>query len=146
MRLLRPNPGEAVDRQTILRLKMEFGESKNLHTLHFQQEHEELQKYLHETFFVMMCRDVQKPYDDLYAELYDVNNFLWQQEDNIRSYIIKHSGVAASELPHDDLVAIATIGLAIAQLNDKRAQLVMNINKLFGVTSVEKLHAEAHQS
>lgn len=140
MRLLQPNPGECVDRQTILEIKMAFAEKKKLlrdgtgaiNTTHLVAEHRAIQSYLEKEWFKLVRKDLSKPYDELLLQLKQVNQRLWNLEDEIREY-----RKSPSRWPDKQIAACA---FAIAEQNDLRATLVARINALFGINTQEKMY------
>ena len=141
MEVINPNPGTCVDRQTILILKIEAGQKKNgVFVKHWADECNAIQDYLEKNFFLLVPKSIQDPYDKLYKELAAVNKQLWDLEDEQRialaEFESKH-GLSATELVPDgleDLLLKTGIrSFKITKLNNKRAQLVSQINTLFGI-------------
>lgn len=137
MGLLAPLPGEVFDRQTILELKMEAARKKGISANAFEDEYNELHAYLEKNSFDRAAE--QNVANELYKKLKDVNTQLWNIEDEIR-LIIKGAG-DPSNLSADQRVLVCKISFEIPRLNDRRAELVRQINKLFNVDRVEKLYA-----
>ena len=136
MGLLAPSPGEVVDRQTILELKIAAAEKNQISTGDFAREYDQLQAYLGKNSFT--AKPGQDDYKVLYAKLKDVNTQLWNIEDEIR-LIIRQAGAPAN-LTAEQKTAVGRISFAIPRLNDQRAELVQQINKLFNIDRVEKLY------
>ncbi|MGH9789533.1 MAG: hypothetical protein ACRD4U_12615 [Candidatus Acidiferrales bacterium] len=122
-----PSPGELVDRKTILHLKIAAGERKKVEVGHFQKELELIEAALAEWFRKSDGAD-RGAYDQATRGLAQVNQQLWHAEDEVRA-------LASSE--RDRLAALAK---RIPELNDRRAELVRQVNRVFGVDQVEKLY------
>ncbi len=119
MRLVQPSPGECADRLTILELKIEFGIKREIDTSHFQEEYDQINKYLGVDKTIALSV--------YYTEMQRVNRGLWMLEGELR-----HQDAWKQ---HPELaVAILT---EITRLNDRRAELV---NKLDGGAAKEKLY------
>ena len=138
MQLLRPTPGVCVDRQVILRLKIDKAAKKNLESRHFAEEHQALQGYLEEHWFPSINYDQRKEFALYSRELSKVNRALWDLEDDIRR--LKALSPDGRERKTKRIVSIA---LAIPEFNDDRARLVARINALFNVIAQEKLYLTA---
>ena len=149
MRMLQPSPGEAVDRQTILSLKMHHGAKKGMNVKAFVDENNELQRYLEQNFFLIAPKALQDPYDRAFNALKEVNRQLWDLEDEIRNLKIEFGGgglsaqemarVISGQIHLPASLRIIEISLLIPELNDRRAKLVQEINRLFGIYSQEKV-------
>ena len=131
MRLLRPNPGECADRQSILHLKAKYGELKHINVKPFTDEIEEIQDYLQKNWFIKIEFDKGAQYDELWKKLSAINNELWKIEDEVRLR------ARESVLNKERLVEIA---LTIPVKNDLRAKIVQEINRLFQVAEQEKVY------
>jgi hypothetical protein len=136
MQLLRPSPGECVDRQTILRIKIQEATKTDLDCKHFGDEERELQLYLEKTWFPAATADRVKQLELFSAELKKVNQSLWDLENKIRN--LKSLSVEECDKKAREIVSVA---FAIPELNDERARLVAEINALFGLVAQEKLYA-----
>lgn len=162
MRLLQPNPGECLDRQTILQLKIEYGSqpdtrkteelAKNDETgktartvvenpgrvniQPFIDENEQIQKYLENNWFPDLSSDRGQEFDEYYEELSDVNGQLWKLMDqaNILSQAPDRMQVLANQ-------RAAEVLFLIVELNAKRARLVNKVNELFSIKHQEKIFA-----
>lgn len=135
MQLLRPSPGEYVDRQTILQIKTQEAAKAGLDCRHFRDEDGELQLYLETTWFQAAQGDAVEQLELFSAELKKVNRSLWHLENKIRN--LKSLSSEERDKRTKDIVSVA---LAIPELNDERARLVAVINSLFGLTAQEKLY------
>jgi hypothetical protein len=163
MRMIKPSPGECADRQTILKLKVasvDPGESKvagdQVHVMDaggsertvnrtllknapkvnvqpFLLENEEIQRYLEQYWFPDFPR-VGDRYDELFDGLADVNERLWKLEDEARV-------LRAAEKNTDTIYRAATVLFEITEENDKRSELVREINRLFSIDTQEKVYA-----
>lgn len=136
MGLLTPSPGEVVDRQTILELKIEAAKEKQLPANSFVDEYDQLKRYLENNSFILA--PVKHDYDLLYGKLKEVNTKLWKIEDEIR-LIIRQAG-DASKLTADQKALVCSISFEIPRLNDQRAALVQQVNALFKISRLEKLY------
>lgn len=136
MGLLSPLPGEVVDRQTILELKIDAAGKKGISPKAFRDEYDQLQTYLEKNSFARAPK--QQEQEALYKKMKEVNTQLWNIEDQIR-LIIKNAG-DASKLSSDQRVEVCKISFEIPRLNDRRAELVQQINKLFNIDRLEKLY------
>jgi len=125
--LMNPSPGELVDRKTILHLKIEAGRRKQVDIGHFQKELEMIEAALADWFRKSPGAD-RRACDATTGDLADVNQQLWRAEDEVRQ-------LARSE--RDRLAELAKL---IPELNDRRAALVQQVNRLFRVGQVEKLY------
>jgi len=137
MLLLQPTPGACVDRQTILRFKMDEAARTRLDARHFADEHKALQLYLEENWFRRGEPNWIEQFDACAAELARVNQALWHLEDEIRHL---RSLTPAERQTRTERVV--TIALAIPELNDERASFVSKIDALFGVRAQEKLYRD----
>jgi len=135
MLLLRPSPGVCVDRQVILRLKIDEAVRRSVESGHFANEDQALQVYLQEQWFPSINHGQRKEFDLRSRELSKVNRALWDLEDEIRR--LKSLSPDEREQESKRIVAIA---FAIPELNDERARLVAKINALFKVIAQEKLY------
>jgi hypothetical protein len=162
MRLLKPNPGECVDRQTILELKIKYGsqgadenmtmESRDegdkgltrvkmdapskVNIEPFLAENEQIQKYLEKEFLYTIPAHKGSDYDKYLDDLAKVNEQLWKLEDQAR--ILRDAPDRAQEAAN---IRAAEVLYTITELNDKRAMLVQRINGLFNINVQEKIHA-----
>jgi hypothetical protein len=138
MQLLRPSPGECIDRQTILQIKIQEATKAGSDGRHFRDEDKELQLYLERTWFQAAQGEVVKRLELFSADLKKVNQSLWDLENKIR--YLKSLPKEKRDKRTEDIVSIA---LAIPELNDERARLVGIINSLFGLMAQEKLYCSA---
>ncbi len=120
MRLINPGPGEVADRLTILALKILFGGQAGKDTAHFERERAALLTKFRAT-------DAGKLTEPL-LELAAVNGALWHAEDELRVY--RDAGYNAVGAPEP--LAVVTLAFKIQSLNDRRAQLVGQLNQLAG--------------
>lgn len=140
MRLLRPSPGECVDRQTILEIKMRVCAQKKIPLQTFVEEHEAIQKYLEKEWFpgmiIKLGKDGGEKYNAMMLDLEKVNQGLWNLEDEIRSIM------SLSDAHREDKKQrVVEIAFTIPELNDIRARIVTEINQLFEVKTREKVYA-----
>lgn len=161
MRLLKPLPGELVDRQTILELKIAHVESQkdfdnedvqvphggitrtvvsnptkvNVHP--FVDELELVRKCLMDNWIPTIALDEEKValYDKYFDELKAINDKLWDLQAELR---------VLRDAPdnHVDAARIRAGGVAfdIDFLNEQRANLVKSINQIWGYDTQEKLY------
>ncbi len=127
MGLMNPPPGELVDRKTILHLKIEAGRRKQVDIGHFREELSLIEAALAEWFRKSPGAD-RGAYDEATRGLADVNQQLWHAEDEVRA------------LPRSERERLADLAKRIPSLNDRRAELVQQVNRLFRVGQVEKLY------
>lgn len=127
MGLMNPSLGELVDRKTILHLKIAAGERKNVKVAHFQKELELIEAALADWLRKTAGAD-RHAYDAATHGLAEVNLKLWHAEDEVR---------ALERSQRDRLAELAKL---IPELNDRRAELVRQVNRVFGVDQVEKLY------
>lgn len=127
MGLMKPTPGELVDRKTILHLKIEAGGRKRVDVGHFREELSLIEAALGEWFRKSPGAD-RGAYDEATRGLADVNKQLWHAEDEVRA------------LPRSERERLADLAKLIPALNDRRAGLVQQVNRLFRVGQVEKLY------
>lgn len=133
MRLLRPSPGESVDRQTILMLKARYGEIKKVNTKGFTDEVNEIQEYLDKNWYFKLREEQGTHLNTLFQKLSDINNTLWKLEDEIRLR-------ATKPIEGENKERICQIALLVPEWNDKRADAVQEINRLFLVVETEKIY------
>ncbi len=162
MRLLKPDPGELADRQTILELKIEHldkeivdaepvvkgrgpiirtvveGGDKKVGAHHFFDELEMIQKHLRQNWIpdLQMIPGKVEEYDKLYDELTEINSDLWSLEDQAR--ILR----SAPDKSYNAVLSRKSEILdAITAQNDKRSEIVKKINALWNITSEEKMYS-----
>src|SRR5574341_2558685 len=124
---MNPSPGELVDRKTILHLKIEAGRRKQVEVGHFQKELELIEAALADWFGKHAGAD-RRACDAITLDLADANQQLWRAEDEVRA------------LPRSERDRLAELAKLIPELNDRRAALVQQVNRLFRVGQVEKLY------
>lgn len=127
MRLIHPSPGELLDRKTILGLKIEAAQQRQVDAVHFQEELELIERALADWLRRNAGTD-RRAYDEASKELAEVNRELWQAEDEVR------------QLPRSERDRLAALAKLIPELNDRRADLVQRVNRLFRVSHVEKIY------
>ncbi|HXE74954.1 MAG TPA: hypothetical protein VNN18_04850 [Candidatus Xenobia bacterium] len=127
MGLLNPTPGELVDRKTILHLKIEAGRRKQVDVAHFQEELEMIEAALADWLARHAGAD-RRAYDEATRGLAEINQQLWRAEDDVRA------------LPRSERERLADLAKLIPALNDRRAALVQQVNRVFRVGQVEKLY------
>ena len=127
MGLMNPSPGELVDRKTILHLKIEAGRRQQVDISHFQAELDLIEAALAEWFRKSAGAD-RRSYEEATKDLADVNQQLWRAEDEVR------------QLQRSERDRLAELTKLIPELNDRRAELVQRVNRLFRVGQVEKIY------
>lgn len=139
MQLLKPSPGVCVDRQTILILKIEAAKKKHIFAKHFGDECNAIQDYLQNNFFILIPKSLQDPYDKLYKQLEQVNQELWNLEDEQRIALREYE--KDPQVPDSFLISTGERSFKITKLNNQRSCLVQDINSLFGIVPMtEKIH------
>jgi hypothetical protein len=88
--------------------------------------------------FPLPCGPQTEALDDLLGKLRDQHRLLWKAEDDIRALLGKITSRCA-ELA--DLWEAVDVSRTISETNDHRAQLVGQIDALFGLTPEEKVYA-----
>ena len=116
-RLMNPGPGELCDRMSVLTLKLLHKPSDE-----YRREFEEI---IMATAALFRASAFQV--EDLLA-LAAVNGELWGHEDQIR-HMRAREGLA---LPIDEQLLLR-VGMEIQELNDRRAQLIAEINSFHKV-------------
>lgn len=134
MSLIFPTPGEIFDRLGILELKLHCAREKNKPSGHFISEKEDLKKYYDVNFSGVNSPNCSMLALQAKIEELDVTNaMLWNLEDERRK-LMKDVAVDQSYFEIGRNAEKTTL------LNDKRAQLIKEINLLFGITGEEKLY------
>jgi hypothetical protein len=159
MKLLSPNPGEAIDRQMVCWVKAEQCEQtvkeSNVNTKTFENqtftpkaridpkqfvdEINALQKHLLENWFILIPKTnpLSTQLDKHISDLKTLHTRLYQLNNQLRS-LHKAYNAQDSEAPSPREVQL--LAFQITDLNDARANIVFEINKLFGCPTVEKLY------
>lgn len=162
MRLIHPSPGELADRQSILELKIEYGASEisseqkiegskvvrnltrnvitaptRVNIIPFKEELEAVIKYNVEHWLPGIQEDDSKVqlYDKLYDDLFEVNHNLWKLEDEAR--ILR---AAPDKYQAQAAVRAAEVLFSINDENDKRAEVIKQINSIWNITHQEKMY------
>lgn len=121
MSLLKPTPGEVMDRISILSLKQVAYSKKGRDISYLREESHELSTYL-KTFPVENEKTIViQQLGDL---LNDINHELWKAEDDVRS--------------SDTDAFVLKAARKIASLNDLRNRTIRDINKEFKSDTVEE--------
>ena len=141
MRILNPGCGECVDRITILQLKIDAAQAKNLSSDHFEDEKYKLELYVSQAFPRAFDAQNIGQYVDLNAKLSETNKNLWKLEDEIRALKDKHDTIGVEWSDYDTRRTLE-IAFLIPEQNDRRARLVRQINNLVSgqETPKEKLY------
>jgi hypothetical protein len=136
--LLEPEIGEVLDRMSILQLKLNVGMRKNVPTASWEEELRVLDNYLQrkiQGYQRTATSFSNDQFSNANARLGIVNAKLWEAEDRIRVYR------KAGSLTDSEKMELGEFGLRIADLNDVRAQLVNELNQMFGVSANTKMYA-----
>lgn len=160
MRLLKPSPGECADRQTILALKIKFGsggtnpytdievnedrtqarqiikDASPINIQPFIDENEMIQQHLENNWLTELNSKKGQRYDTLFEELAEINLQVWKLTD--QAHVLKDAPDRYQEQANK---RAAEVLFLITELNDRRAQLVREINELFEIRTVEKIFA-----
>lgn len=133
MRLIEPGVGEILDRLTILSLKILFGESYGRDTTHFKTERTTL-------LAKIRSRTLNGAWFDCALDLAAVNAALWHAEDDLRHLRTLPDAKRAewSGFGPNFWQETGALAFRIQELNDRRAALVAEINKLAGEASAEE--------
>lgn len=124
-RLVNPGLGDLIDRLTILALKIVHGEDRGRDVKPFITEREALLKQLGADASPLAATGAT-----LIMELGAVNAALWQAEDQVRAL---RGGRSVGGLP--DGVELA---FRIQALNDRRSELIDELNEVGGFIAAEK--------
>jgi hypothetical protein len=135
MRLINYGAGEIADRLTILSLKLHHAERDNKPLDHFRNEYTALLTKL-------KAGNGISGYVEALLELATVNGRLWDAEDELRAFrndppregIPMTGSMGPYGIPgsHKHWVDVATCAFKIQTLNDRRAELVAEINTQTG--------------
>lgn len=133
MRLLNPSPGEIMDRITILTLKIDAAQKREMNPAHFEAEKQMLEEKMQ--FWNAALRSDMAPqeiWDDIAKHtngLIAVNNLLWAAEDDVRS------------TSDTEAFKLARLCKQIASWNDARAYHIGQFSALYGMQDgPEKLY------
>lgn len=132
MRLMKPSPGEAYDRITILSLKIQAAQGRGLLTSKavFEEEHSALVDYMIEKHYTVPT--------GLGDEMFKINSRLWDLEDQQREILARITDPLRCEEPY--AYSFLNNAITVLRLNDARAETVQKINAACGVNAPEKLH------
>src|SRR5690242_20693676 len=111
MSLLKPTPGQLVDRLVILHLKIYAHGSAGKDVSQLLQERSEIEESL---------GDVSDAVLELVNHLTEVNRKIWDCEDRVRS------------LPSTAVLDLARVAKEIPKLNDERNHLIRQIDAAYG--------------
>jgi hypothetical protein len=115
MRLVNPGTGEVSDRLTILALKICAGKDAGRDVAHFEAERAAL-------LTKIRTKTLNGAWFESVLELAAVNAFIWRGEDLLRAIRLADSGAA-------DWQGTARLAMQLQAFNDRRAELVRQINK-----------------
>jgi hypothetical protein len=133
LRLINYGPGEIADRLTILNLKQLYGKQAGKDVKHFVDERNALLAQLR-------SRELTGPWLEFMLELGAVNAALWQAEDELRGRRTDHArwerpdstGLPGTDEKRRLVEQGGQIAFRIQEWNDRRAQLIEEINKATG--------------
>jgi hypothetical protein len=125
VKLVNPGTGEISDRLTILTLKILVGTEEKRDVAHFESERTTLLQKIH-------ARTLNAMWFDALLELGGINAMLWHAEDDLRILRRQHVELVADPKELQQLVEAVKIAFRIQALNDRRAELVTQINKEAG--------------
>ena len=121
MKLVNPGAGDISDRLTLLALKIYSGQEQGIDVAHFETERAALLTKIH-------SRTLNGKWFDAVLELGAVNALLWHTEDDLREIRARAVNVSTKE----DYQEGGRIAFRIQGLNDRRAELVSQINREAG--------------
>jgi len=133
VRLYPLGPGEILDRLTILSLKILHGGMAGRSIEHWKAEY----AYLNEEKYSPCVSRATSYFADLQAAILDlaaVNGAIWTAEDELRRW--QGEGCGPCSLPQ--AMTVAVVALRAQSLNDRRAQLIAEINTLLGAEAPEE--------
>lgn len=119
-RLVNPGAGEVADRLTILELKLLAAAEAGRDRDHWETERTALLTKIH-------ARTLNAAWFDAVLALAAVNGMLWHAEDDLRAWRSPDHAYTMA-----DLEQIRILAFRIQTLNDRRADLVYQINKEAG--------------
>jgi hypothetical protein len=130
MKLVNPGIGEISDRLTILTLKILIGVEQGKETTHWETERAAL-------LVQIRARTLNAIWFEALLELAGINALIWHNEDDLR--ILRQrwmnwersdsSGLTGSEERKRIEIEAGSVGFRSQRLNDRRAELVQQINK-----------------
>jgi hypothetical protein len=127
MNIASPGLGEVSDRLTILALKILIGTEQGKDVAHFQRERALL-------LAKVRSRTPNGAWFDSVMELAAVNGQLWKAEDDLRAL----RATVPEQCHEGEAVSVMRIAFRIQALNDRRAELVAQINKDAGESQGEE--------
>ena len=123
-RLVNYGIGEVSDRLTILTLKILAGTEQGKEVNHFEIERTALLQKIH-------ARTLNAMWFDGMLELAGINAMLWHAEDDLRA-LRQRWEMKVATYNVGDVEDVQRIAFRIQALNDRRAELVSQINKEAG--------------
>ena len=136
------SPGEALDRLVILRIKVQKMEDRGTLATPTHSDLARLERswgsyldFLKGTSTAAYWFDVVTSIDAAESGLLDVNKELWDLEDAIREYDVRHEGRIRGG---NDAEAIAHCALTIATTNDRRAAFKETLNVELNASAYEQ--------
>ena len=118
MSLLKPTPGEVMDRIAIVKLKISAYHKAGRDSLALYRESRELTRHLEK--FPVFASDSK-----LSRKLSETHRKLWKAENDVR-------------IPNANMWQIADAAQRISRLNDTRCQLIRQIDQNYGVETIEE--------
>lgn len=126
MKLVNPGVGEVSDRLTILALKLHYGRHLGRDVTHFEAERAALLAKVH-------AQTLNASWFDSLLELGAVNAALWHAEEDLR-----YSRQAPNIGEVVDPVVVMDLAFKIQSWNDRRAELVEQINREAGDSAAKE--------
>jgi hypothetical protein len=124
MRFVNPATGEVSDRLTILALKILAGAEKGVEVAHWETERASL-------LTVIRTKTLNGKWFEAVLELGAVNAMIWHAEDEMRTWRQTNPVVDRPEAI-SLWVQVGRLAFRIQALNDRRAELVAQINREAG--------------
>lgn len=122
MRLINPGAGEISDRLTILALKIHAGQEQGKEVSHFEIERAALLTQIR-------SRTLNGKWFEAVLELAVVNGAIWHAEDDLRTHRKAHAELVADPRELQQLTEAVRLAFRLQTLNDRRAELVGQINQ-----------------
>lgn len=145
MGILNPTPGEVADRLTILCLKSDAYSKKRKEIEPIQNEIGLCERFLAQSVYrisyIYTLFD-DRAYSEKLRAISGINKILWELEDRIRIKLRERQDYQDNKARVDPSNNIAYLASEIVKANDRRSQLIKEINQLFEIQSEEKIYAE----
>lgn len=135
--LFNPSPGQIADRLTILSIKLYKAHNVGAPYQHIEDEHEMCSNALKNFRMERLTEEADRKMVGLVAHLLIQNRLQWDYEDAVR-HAIKVLPVSPS---YEELKNIVDIARDSTQGNERRADLVQQIDALFEIAPEFKSYA-----